>query len=109
MFGRRYSQEEKSAYIEEFKSSGMNKTKFAREKGIPEATFRTWLKLENLKTFGEIDLNKSTCIYTNPMFKLNPLDGKTIVFKQNNISLELKEGYNKQLLKKIVEVLVSDT
>lgn len=109
MFARKYSNEEKRAYIEEFKVSGLNKTKFAREKGIPEATFRGWLKFESLETFGEIDLKKTTCIYAEPICELNPLIEKTIIFKQDNINLELREGYNKQLLKKIVEVLVSDT
>ena len=45
-----YSEEEKMAYVEEFKNSGMGSTTFAREKGIPESTLRTWLNKRHFLT-----------------------------------------------------------
>lgn len=109
MSGRKYSNEEKKAYVEEFRASGIKQTIFAREKGIPNATFRGWLKLEKSETFGEIDLRQIEDRNANSIFNPNLSIEKTIIFKQNDIKLELKEGFDKQLLKKIVEVLVSDT
>lgn len=109
MLGRKYSNEEKKAIIEEFKSSGIKQTIFAREKGIPEATFRGWLKLEKEKAFGEIDLGQAVNINASSTFNPDQSIGKTIIFKKDDIKLELRDGFDKELLKKIVEVLVSDT
>ena len=109
MSGRTYSNEEKNTYVEEFKASGLKQTTFAREKGIPDATFRGWLKLERQQSFGEISLKNAVNINANSTSKPNISNGKTIIFVKDDIKLELREGFDKQLLKKIVEVLISDT
>lgn len=103
---REYSKEEKLAYIEEFKSSGMSQTRFAREKGIPDTTFRGWVGLNKSSTFGEIDLTQPNV--SNLSQELEEPKVETIVFAKNDIRIELKEGFDKQFLRKIVEVLIND-
>ncbi len=42
---RNYSEEEKAKkLLDKYKVSGKSKTTYARENGIPEATFRAWVK-----------------------------------------------------------------
>lgn len=94
-----YEEEEKRAYLDAFTVSGKTKTEFARENNIPEATFRAWIKeVENL-TFGAIQLDTNM-----------PLKNKkqSTIFSCDNIRIELKEGFNKEYLRRIVEVLIDD-
>jgi hypothetical protein len=102
MVAREYSQEEKIAYVEEFKSSGMTSTAFAREKNIPDTTFRGWLRLERAMAFGEIDLKPSNVSETSKVSIK-----KTMVFAKDDIRIELKEGFDKQFLRNIIEVLLN--
>ena len=92
-----YEEEEKRMYIEAFKARGKNKTAFARENNIPEATFRSWIKDEEYQKFGAIVLNEDRIQIK-----------QSTIFVCENIKIELKEGYNKDLFKKIVEVLTDD-
>lgn len=93
-----YNEEQKRSYIAEYHMSGKNKTLFARENGIPESTFRKWVKEENVDTFGMINLNtEENVIIKKP--------ANTVVFYNQHIRIELKDGYNKEELKKIVEVI----
>ena len=96
-----YSEEEKMAYVEEFKNSGMGSTTFAREKGIPESTLRTWIREDRNLEFGAIEIGAPK-INTAEVLK------KKTVFANENIRIELKEGFNKEFLRKIVEVLIND-
>lgn len=105
---REYTLEEKLAYVEEFENSGMKQSQFAREKQIPETTFRGWLRLERAMAFGEINLNQTiNTTQSNTMLATRSIR-KPIVFANNDIRIELKEGYNKEFLKRIVEVLIND-
>ena len=106
MVNKEYSKEEKIAYIEEFKESGMTVTSYAREKGIPPTTFRGWLRLERALAFGEIDLKPQFNESPRVALKLNQPVKKTMIFAKDDIRIELKEGFDKNLLKKIVEVLI---
>lgn len=101
---REYSKEEKMAYVEEYKVSGMSQKAFARQKGIPDTTFRGWLRLERAMAFGEIEL-KPTIAPVVTEKTMQPVK-KTMVFAKDDIRIELKEGFDKELLKKIVEVLI---
>ena len=49
-----YSEEEKQKLLDKYKVSGKSKTTYARENGIPEATFRAWVKEEQYEMFGTI-------------------------------------------------------
>ena len=52
------SEEEKREYLDRYKVSGQSKTTYARENGIPEATFRTWAKEEQYGMFGALEINQ---------------------------------------------------
>lgn len=101
MSGRVYSEEEKIAYVEEFKKSELGSTTFAREIGVPESTLRTWVREDRNLSFGAIDLQPS-----NNMNQKNIKKGT--IFASENIRIELKEGFDKKFLLKIIEVLVND-
>lgn len=98
---RTYEEEEKNAYVEEFKSSGETMARFALEHGIPEATFRGWVKEDKNLQFGAIEVKQS-----NPDIR-RTFKAPTI-FATENIRIELKENFDKKLLRKIVEELLHD-
>ena len=56
---RNYSEEEKQELQDKFKVSGKSKTEYARENGIPEATFRAWVKEEIYSNYGVLDVSIS--------------------------------------------------
>lgn len=96
---RNYNEEEKRDYLDGFKVSGKSKTEYARENGIPEATFRAWVKEEQYGAFGSIDINEPV---SQPRLRESV---KPIIFCDTNIRIELREGYNKEYLKQIIEVI----
>ena len=102
---RVYSDEEKEEYLVEYHESGKSKSEFPREKGIPTTTFRRWIDNENRSTYGMIDLNKldkeKQPVMSNVL--------KPTVFASSKIKIELQEGYDKNLLRSVVEVLINDT
>ena len=102
MRSKTYSEQEKIAYVEDFKSSGMTIPNFCRDMDIPETTLRDWLKANKEMKFGQIDLKPSNAEMPKPLVK------QPIIFVGENIRIELKEGFNKQFLRKIVEVLIND-
>ena len=104
MLGYKYSKEEKIAFVEEFKASGMTCNEYSREKGIPSTTFRGWLRLDSALEFGEIDLRETVIAQAS---RPTPVIRKTTVFAKEDIRIELKEGYDKGLLRNIVEVLIN--
>lgn len=95
---RNYSEEEKREYLDRFKVSGKSKTIYARENGIPEATFRAWVKEEQYGMFGALEINQQEQMTQKQLVK-------SIIFCNENIRIELKEGYDKEYLKRIVEVI----
>lgn len=101
---REYDAEERIAYLEEYKNSGLNAAQFAREKQIPASTLRNWISLDQSMSFGEINLSQTTSITKTATI----VPKKPTVFVSDNIKIELREGYNKDFLRRIVEVLVND-
>lgn len=95
---RNYSEEEKREYLDRFKVSGKSKTIYARENGIPEATFRAWIKEQQYGMFGAVEINQQEQASQKQLVK-------SIIFCNENIRIELKEGYDKEYLKRIVEVI----
>ena len=95
---RNYSEEEKQKLLDKYKVSGKSKTTYARENGIPEATFRAWVKEEQYGMFGAIEINQQESISQKALVK-------STIFCNDNIRIELKEGYNKEYLRKIIEVI----
>ena len=102
---RVYSDEEKEEYLAEYHESGKSKSEFSREKDIPTTTFRRWIDNENRSTYGMIDLNKLDKEKQPVMSKIL----KPTVFASSKIKIELQEGYDKNLLRSVVEVLINDT
>ena len=47
------------------------KTTYARENGIPEATFRAWVKEEQYGMFGAIEINQQESISQKTIFRRN--------------------------------------
>ena len=101
---RIYDEEEKREYVQEFIDRGKSIYSFANEKGIPQTTFKGWIRQYNDAMFGKIDLRETREANTTPIQR--PIKNTTI-FSCENIRIELKENYNKELLKKIMEVLIN--
>ena len=98
---RTYTDEERQAYVEDLKNSGETLTKYALEHGILETTLRGWVKAKEELSFGAKEIRPSNTTI--------PKSTKSAtVFVCENIRIELKEGFNKEFLKKIVEVLIND-
>ena len=91
-------EKEKREYLDRFKVSGKSKTIYARENGIPEATFRAWIKEQQYGMFGAVEINQQEQASQKQLVK-------SIIFCNENIRIELKEGYDKEYLKRIVEVI----
>ncbi len=100
---RNYSEEEKNQHLDQYKVSGKTKTEYARTNDIPEATFRAWVKEEAYSKYGILEEtvnsenNTATAKFVKP-----------IIFSNENIRIELREGFDKEFLKRIIEVLVYD-
>ena len=88
------SYEQRLKYIEQFKNSGMSQEDFAKQIGVTRNTLKTWLEVDEVISFGVIDLTETFVE-----------DNKTI-FTSDKIRIELSQGFNRKLLKNIVEVLV---
>ena len=99
---KNYSEEEKRKHLDAFRVSGKTKTAYARENDIPEATFRAWIKEEEYQTFGAIRINNEVASVPVKVKK------QSTIFSSEDIRIELKEGFNKEFLKKVVEVLIND-
>lgn len=97
-----YSDEEKQMHLNQYKVSGKTKTEYARDNSIPEATFRAWVKEKMIATYGMLDLNSNE---SNTIIKIV----KPKIYTDEYIRIELRNGYDKQFLKRIVEVLISDS
>lgn len=97
-----YTEEEKIAFVENFKESGQTIAEYARDVEIPETTLRDWLKVDRELGFGKINIRCNSLEQPRTSIK------KPIVFVNENIRIELKEGFNKQFLRKMIEVLIDD-
>lgn len=98
---RTYEKEEKQAYVEDFKNSGETISRYALEKGIPATTLRGWIKEEQTLSFGAIEIKPSNTVVAKAT-------KSATVFVCENIRIELKEGFDKNFLRRIVEVLIDD-
>jgi len=81
--------------------SGKCKTEYARENDIPEATFRAWIKEDNYSDFGILETNSSGSEKITKIVK-------PIIFVNEHIRIELREGFDKEFLRKIIEVISDD-
>ena len=93
-------EEEKKQYIDEYKKSGLSINKYAKENGIPRATLYRWIKEESEFGFSEIK-----AIQKNE--DRPKLVKKKSIFENEMVRIELKEGFDKDFVLKIVEVMVN--
>lgn len=98
---RIYSDEKKRTHLDQYRVSRKCKTEYARENDIPEATFRAWIKEENYSNYGMLELDDEG---SERIVKLV----KPTIFANETIRIELREGYDKEFLRKMVEVLIND-
>ena len=104
MLSRKYSADEKLAYIEKFRKQKVSQAQFAKENNIPATTFGGWLKLERESIFGEINLKPA--VTKQDELTVVPKVRDTIVIEKEDMKIELKKGFDKEFLRKIVEVLI---
>ena len=104
---RIYDEEEKREYVQEFIDSGKSSYSFANEKGIPQTTFKGWIRQYNDAMFGKIELRETREAKEASSTPIQRPIKNTTIFSCENIRIELKENYNKELLKKIMEVLIN--
>lgn len=99
MSKRKYTDQEKEKYLEEYQKSNLSQRQYAKRKGIPLSTFNAWIEKKTDIKFGEIQIenNETTTSIRNSK-----------VFITDTIRIELKNGYNKEFLKKVMEVLIAD-
>ena len=102
----KYNKNEKETYLKEFKESSLSLNKFVKEKGIPYTTFHGWMKAQNNLSFGELELKTTKPKTEKTKTSSSNNNKKPIIFTSEDIKIELKEDFNKEFLKKIVEVLI---
>ena len=93
-----YSKEEKMEYVEKYKRSGETVARFALENGIAETTLRDWIKYDEEMKFGEISISPRT---------VNKSKTNVTIFSSDSIRIELKEGFDKEFLRQLMEVLIN--
>ncbi len=96
---RKYTDKEREHYLEEYQNSELTMSQFAREKGIPASTLKGWINRETEIRFGEVQTEENT---RTAMPRPNK------VFITEFFRRDLKYGYNKDFLKKVVDVLMED-
>lgn len=74
---------------------------YAKEKGIADTTSSGWIKADRNLEFGAIEVKNSV----PPLPRTIKL---ATVFATENMRIELKEGYNKELLKFVIGILIND-
>ena len=95
---RNYSEEEKISYVEAYKQSGVSINQFAEENNIPSSTLRGWLDKEQEFGFGELSLKPRQQDIPKAV-------KKTSVFANETVRIELKEGFDRDFVLKMVEVM----
>ena len=113
-----YSEEDKLKYVRGFRNCTLTMYDYADKMGIPGDEFRGWLqKYKELPAFGMIKVNiekeedneaiRKETVSEVRLEQTRSTKQKTIMnFDNGTIRLELKETFNKELLKSLVEALV---
>lgn len=111
MFESKYSEENKKKWLEEFKNNNKPASQYAKEIGIPASTLRFWARKElngcYNNSFGEIKILDNSKVVSNIVEDDNNNETQ-IKYCGNKITIILEKGYNREFLRKVVEVLVND-
>jgi transposase-like protein len=94
---KKYSEEEKSRWLEEWKHSGISAWSFAKEKGLHRQTFAKWVKneKETKSSFVEIAADKKQYIQT----------AHEILIEKGDIKIHLPLSASKIELSTVIETL----
>lgn len=98
---KQFSEEERKEHVNNWECSGMSITQYAKSCNISRKTLSTWIQKARAKTSSEIEF--SPAIDISQSFSNN-----VVTFENETIKIELKKNFNKNFLRKIVEVLVND-
>lgn len=112
---KKYSEEEKLKYVRGLKNCTLTLGEYAKKMLIDAEDLKTWLKeYKELPAFRAIKIvevgkaQTSSIEVAKAKISANPTSGeaKTIIaFDNGTIKLELKEHFNKKLLRQLVEAL----
>ena len=95
---KKYSETEKVELVEKLRESKQSMTAFAKANNIPLSTISQWVRNERREEFGKLKIRPYVTEEISP--------SRAIVFSSEDIKIELKSNYDKEFLKKIMEVLV---
>ena len=97
----------KNAYVEGFKKSHLTLTEYCRMMKLKIEDMKNWLKeYKEPELFGKInlaDLMEKDTKESSP--KVETSISSPLKFETSNIKIELKEGYDKKLLKDFIEMV----
>lgn len=98
---KEYSKEDKIKYCQGFKKCTLPLANYAEKMKIPIEGLKQWLKeYKEPPAFGAINLSE--------VFAENNVENKKSKFKfcTNSIKIEILENYDKEILKKILDLMV---
>ena len=99
---KEYSEAEKIKYVQGFQKCTLTIRDYADKMVIDADELKKWLKeYKELPAFGVIDLS-------TPLVQEN-IEGRTngMKFENDKIKIELKDGYEKEQLLKLIEVIMN--
>ena len=101
---RRYSNRQKREYLEEYRKSGKTPAEFSKRKNIVLSTFCNWLResKSEIEPQSDIELEVNEDFGEVKIEDINP----SLMLVTDKIKIELQEGYNKQFLHKLMEVIL---
>ena len=81
------------------RKAGLSISEYCKNTGIATTTFRDWLKVDEDLGFGKINIKPTITEAFKSVTK------KPMIFVNEEMRIELKEGFNKHFLRQIIEVL----
>lgn len=97
-----YDEADKLKYVRGFKNCNLTVLDYCDKMQIRYEDMKEWLKeYKNLPAFGVINIQAQQTTVTPKIKSSTP-----IKFETDTIKIELKSGYDKQLLQQMVEVLI---
>ena len=102
---RNYSEDEKIKYVQGFRNSHYPISDYCYKMNLNYEEFKRWLKeYKDLPKFGMIQLQEKVSTVSVVIPKETT---KGVKFESNGIKIELADGYDKDFLVKIMEVIVT--
>ena len=103
---KHYDEGDKQKYVRGFKNCNQTLLEYCDKMQIRYDDMKSWLKeYKNLPAFGKIDV-KAIAEKESTTVQQKVEDAAPIKFETDTIKLELKPGYDKELLQQMMEVLV---